>query len=118
MRRVLAEPDGNYVVIGSALADSTTIVMNEGELQAMKRQNGQSGVQNGRRQPQPGQRSGQPRPVRPVREQDDYTRRQDKRGYSPDEDDEDDSEVNPALEKCGARLYCRCDYFSCCRCFH
>lgn len=99
LRRVLAEPDGNYVVIGSALADSTTIVMNEGELQAMKRQNGQSGVQNGRRQPQPGQRSGQPRPVRPVREQDDYTRRQDKRGYSPDEDDEDDSEVNPALEK-------------------
>lgn len=106
LRRVLAEPDGNYVVIGSALADSTTIVMNEDELQAMKRQNGQSGVQNGRRQPQPGQRggqpgqrNGQPRPVRPVREQDDYTRRQDKRGYSPDEDDEDDSEVNPALEK-------------------
>lgn len=106
LRRVLAEPDGNYVVIGSALADSTTIVMNEDELQAMKRQNIQSGGQGGRRQPQPGQRggqpgqrNGQPRPVRPVREQDDYTRRQDKRGYSPDEDDEDDSEVNPALEK-------------------
>ena len=40
LRRVLAEPDGNYVVIGSALADSTTIVMNEDEIQAMKRQNG------------------------------------------------------------------------------
>lgn len=100
LRRVLAEPDGNYVVIGSAIADSTTIVMNEDEIQAMKRQNVQAGavrrpVQPGQRNQQQVQRSAQ---QRQQRAQDDYMRRQD-RDNGPEDDEDNDDEVNPALEK-------------------
>lgn len=100
LRRVLAEPDGNYVVIGSALADSTTIVMNEDEIQVMKRQNGQAGAV--RRPVQPGQRSQQAArqnvQQRQQRAQDDYMRRKDL-DNGPEDDEDDDGEVNPALEK-------------------
>lgn len=88
LRRVLSNPDGEYVKLNSSIADSTTVVMSDEELDAVKRQRS-AAVQNQRRQTEAQARQNQ------------QNRRPSGQSYVPDDDDEDDDdgEVNPKLEK-------------------
>ena len=103
LRRALAEPDGNYVKLGAGAAtigaaasegvgDSTTVVMNEEDLEKLRNASGMGGrtgqQSNGSRSPEAARRR------RKQQEEDEY------RKYDRDNnDDEDDGDVNPALDK-------------------
>lgn len=53
LRRALAEPDGNYVVIGTAamggVSDSTTVVMNEEDVEKLRNASLNKNKENGKR---------------------------------------------------------------------
>lgn len=115
LRRVLSNPDGEYVLLAGSVNDAQTMVMSEQEISAMRqgrnvqgnsgaRQGNVSGgvSQSGAGMRQSGQ---QQRSDAELRRQEEQRRQRAqeaaRRQYEEedDEDEDDDSEVNPKLEK-------------------
>ena len=117
LRRALAEPDGDYVVLGSAVgagmaaggvSDSTTVVMNEEDIEQLRHASiNKSNVpktQNERLTPEERKRRQLEEERREYEEYDNHHERKKAKKPAPapvevDDDDDDEDDVNPALDK-------------------
>jgi len=117
LRRVLSNPDGEYVILAGSVTDSQTLVMSEDDIQSVRQGRGgqirQADVGGQGMQRQPGQQRGQHQNGDEQRRQEELRRQRamEERQRSmeerrrmfaeeeDDDDDDDDSEVNPRLEK-------------------
>ena len=105
LRKVLTNPDGEYVVIPGAIPQGRTIVMNDNDIDSLKaaslRKNfGTKPEETYVEEPEEGEEE---KPVqkpvqkkRPVKKKD---IEEDNDDFDKDEEDDDDEEVNPALSK-------------------
>lgn len=91
LRRVLSNPDGEYVVLAGASADGATMVMSEDDLAQMRSQSAPS--QQGQMAKPPQRREEVNR--QQMQQQDRYNQTSE----DDDDEDDDDEEVNPKLEK-------------------
>jgi serine/threonine-protein kinase len=110
LRRALAEPDGDYVTLGTAAAmggagDSTTVVMDENDVEKLRNASLNKDLDGVRRHERPSSEERRRRQLEEERREydeyeDHYARKKAKRPAPvvTEEDDEDD-DVNPALDK-------------------
>ena len=120
LRRALAEPDGNYVIIGAAamaggagvgVGDSTTVIMNEDDMEHLRKASlgaGAAGAVSGasrrraeRLTPEERRRRQLEEERKEYEEYDNHHERKrvKKQPVITEPDDDDDDDVNPALDK-------------------
>lgn len=112
LRRALAEPDGNYVVIGSAVpvggaGDSTTVVMNEDDVEKLRHaslnKDKEARKRSERLTPEERRRRQLEEERKEYEEYDNHHERKKPKPKKPVqpvvEEEEDEDDVNPALDK-------------------
>lgn len=110
LRRALAEPDGNYVVIGTAamggVSDSTTVVMNEEDVEKLRNASLNKNKENGKRVERLTPEERRRRQLEEERkEYEEYDNHHERKKPKPKktvpvvEEDDDEDDVNPALDK-------------------
>ena len=112
LRRALAEPDGNYVVIGAVspsggVGESTTVVMDENDVQKLRNASLHKDREPARRAerltPEERRRRQLEEERKEYEEYDNHHERKKPKPKKPEpvieEDDEDEDDVNPALDK-------------------
>ena len=112
LRRALAEPDGNYVVIGSAVpvggaSDSTTVVMNEDDVEKLRHASLNKNKETRKRQerltPEERRRRQLEEERKEYEEYDNHHERKKQKPKKPAppvvEEEEEEDDVNPALDK-------------------
>lgn len=111
LRRALAEPDGNYVVIGTVtpsggVGDSTTVVMDENDVQKLRNASLHKDRESARRAerltPEERRRRQLEEERKEYEEYDNHHERKKPKPKKPEpviEEDEDEDDVNPALDK-------------------
>lgn len=110
LRRALAEPDGNYVVIGTAamggVSDSTTVVMNEEDVEKLRNASLIKNKENGKRVERLTPEERRRRQLEEERkEYEEYDNHHERKKPKPKktvpvvEEDDDEDDVNPALDK-------------------
>lgn len=111
LRRALAEPDGNYVVIGAVtpsggVGDSTTVVMDENDVQKLRNASLHKDREPARRAerltPEERRRRQLEEERKEYEEYDNHHERKKPKPKKPEpviEEDEDEDDVNPALDK-------------------
>ena len=111
LRRALAEPDGNYVVTGTVtpsggVGDSTTVVMDENDVQKLRNASLHKDRESARRAerltPEERRRRQLEEERKEYEEYDNHHERKKPKPKKPEpviEEDEDEDDVNPALDK-------------------
>ena len=110
LRRALAEPDGNYVVIGTAamggVSDSTTVVMTEEDVEKLRNASLNKNKENGKRVERLTPEERRRRQLEEERkEYEEYDNHHERKKPKPKktvpvvEEDDDEDDVNPALDK-------------------